>query len=127
VLSVFLDTSARAMPLLSLSCVCQGSTALQALRVRMRILVLLAGSAHPLVFAPLSSARCAPLAFTAAVLVLLLPAVVARQATIVSLGRHHPLRWMVLRATFAPRATFVLRDPALRRAALPVLFLILRG
>ena len=115
------------MPLLSLSCVCQGSTALQALRVRMRILVLLAGSAHPPVFAPLSSARCARLAFTAAVLVPQLPAVVAKWATIVLLGRRHLLRWMVLRATFAPRATFVLRDPALRRAALPALFLILRG
>ena len=115
------------MPLLSLSCVCQGSTALQALRVRMRILVLLAGSAHPPVFAPLSSARCARLAFTAAVPPYLDQLVGVERATIVLLGRHHLLRWMVLRATFAPRATFVLRDPALRRAALPALFLILRG
>ena len=126
-LIAFLETSARGMPLYFLSRACQGSTALQALRARMRILALLAGSAHPLVFAPLSSAHCAHPAFTAAVLDLQVPAVVAERATIVSLGRHHPLRWTVLRATYAPRATFVLRNPALRRAAQLALFPIPRG
>ena len=93
----------------------------------MRILALQVGTAHLQAFKLPRIARCALRAFTAAVLVLQYPAVVAKRATIVLLGRHHLLRWMVLRATFAPRATSVLRDPALRRAALPALFLILRG